>query len=140
MILGIVGPEASKWTEKGEQIARIWIRTLLTREDITGVTSGHCPKGGIDIWVEEELPDIQLIQDVEAFIYTPKANNWHYGYRPRNVQIANKANEMHVIVPRTWGNRCHHCVQDHEPNGGCWTALYAKNKLGKKAFWHVIDQ
>lgn len=145
MILGIVGPEASKWTKKGEELARIWIRTLLTREDITGVTSGHCPKGGVDIWVEEELPSIRLIQDVEDFIFPAKVNNWSGGYRPRNIQIAKKADEMHVIVPalpagRSFPTPCYHCKTDsHGINGGCWTARYAE-KMGKKAFWHIIEQ
>lgn len=159
MIIGIVGSEGKKFTTETEAKAQDIIRTLLIREDVWGLTSGHCHLGGIDIWAEEETAHLQGIgtplrddnlfgykPDLDTFIYPPKDLQWSTGYKPRNIQIAKKCNELHNITvkelpPDFKGMRfpgCYHCgAADHIKSGGCWTAKYAQ-KLGKPAFWHII--
>lgn len=159
MIIGIVGSEAKKFTPETEQAARALIRTLLIRDDVWGLTSGHCHLGGIDIWAEEECMYLQGVgpilyndnmygfkPDLEMFIFPPKILNWSQGYKPRNIQIAKTCNELHNITvkklpPNFQGmkfEKCYHCnSSEHVKSGGCYTAKYAQ-KLGKPAYWHVI--
>jgi hypothetical protein len=159
MIIGIVGSEGAKFTPETEAAAKQLIHTLLIRDDVWGLTSGHCHLGGVDIWAEEECQHLQGVgiplrddnfygykPDLEMFIYAPKVLNWSQGYKPRNIQIAKKCDELHNITVKKLpsdfkGMRfpsCYHCgVDTHTKSGGCWTAKYAQ-KLGKPAFWHVI--
>lgn len=142
MIIGIVGSEGKKFTPETEHAAKQLIRKLLTEPEVTGLTSGHCHLGGIDIWAEEIAKELKLI----LYIFPPKNLNWSTGYKPRNIQIAETCNEIHNITvkklpPNFQGmkfDKCYHCNTDqHTKSGGCWTAKYAQ-KLGKPAYWHVI--
>lgn len=142
MIIGIVGSEAKKFTPETEHAAKQLIRKLIADPNVTGVTSGHCHLGGIDIWAEEIAKELRL----DLYIYPPKNLNWSTGYKPRNIQIAKTCNELHNITvkhlpPNYQGMKfdsCYHCsTTAHQKSGGCWTAKYAQ-KIGKPAYWHVI--
>lgn len=145
MIVGIVGSEAKKFTPITEAEAKIIITSILLGTDsvpVTGFTSGHCHLGGIDIWAEE----LAKALCIPLYIYPPKNLQWSTGYRPRNIQIAQKCDVLHNITVRALPPgyngmrfpRCYHCeTADHVKSGGCWTARYAE-KLGKKAYWHIV--
>lgn len=139
MNIGIVGHEAAKFTPNGEEQARQLIRTLLQNPKSI-LVSGHCHLGGIDIWAEEEARKLGR----DMIIYPPAAYNWHDGYKPRNIKIAQTSDIVHCIVvdelPATFtGYRflyCYHCkTSNHIKSGGCWTA-----KRAKEGRWHVINQ
>lgn len=141
-VIGIVGSEAAKFTLVTELKARKIIHQLLTQPGVTGVASGACHLGGIDIWAEEIGDELGL----DTFIYPPKILNWAAGYRPRNLQIVKASDELHCItlkeLPAGYTGMsfsyCYHCcTAGHVKSGGCWTALQAK-KQGKPAYWHVI--
>lgn len=141
MIVGIVGSEGKKFTPETEEKAREIIRGLL--QGATGMTSGHCHLGGIDIFAEEEADKL----GIEKFIYPPKTLNWEGGYRQRNIQIAKKSDECYCItidkLPTTYSgmrfSMCYHCgTKDHVKSGGCWTTKYAR-LLGKKGETIVIQ-
>ena len=145
MIAGIVGSEAAKFTPETEILARAVIRQILTQTHITGLSSGHCHLGGVDIWAEEEADALGIPKE-RQFIFPPHNLFWATGYKPRNIQIATASAEMHCITikelpPDYKGMRflyCYHCkTKDHIKSGGCWTAHYAQ-KLGKPAIWHVV--
>ena len=145
MIIGIVGSEAAKFTAETEKKAKMIIRDLLTKQGVvTGMSSGHCHLGGVDIWAEEIANELGL----KTFIYPPKEHNWINGYRPRNLLIASTSGVVICITvkqlpPGYVGMRfgsCYHCQkhpqgckQQHVKSGGCWTALRCKERM-----WFVI--
>jgi len=142
MIIGIVGSEAAKFTSETEQKAKDTIRSILSVPGVTGVSSGHSPLGGIDIWTEEIGAELGL----PLHIFPPKDFSWASGYKPRNIQIARKSDVLHCItvkqLPADYkGMRfpfCYHCgTNDHVKSGGCWTVMQG-TRLGKPGFWHVL--
>lgn len=141
--IGIVGHEAAKFTPEGEAQARRIIRELLTPEGAVCV-SGACHLGGVDVWAAEEARAMGR----EVREYPPKRRTWSGGYKDRNLQIANDADEVHCIVvdalPTSYhGMRfevCYHCgSRDHVKSGGCWTRKQAE-ALGKSGYTHVVKQ
>lgn len=135
MILGIVGHEAAKFTPETERQARVQIREFLVLDGATGVVSGACHLGGIDVWAIEEAKALGLTTRE----FPPISRSWEYGYKPRNMLIAQAADHVICIVvkqlpPGYTGMRfklCYHCKTDsHVKSGGCWTAKYAAT-LGK---------
>lgn len=162
--IGIVGHEAAKFTPAAEQDARRIIRILLRPGEMV-LVSGGCHLGGIDLWAEEIYEQLRT-ESKEAFghdrpdplIYKPRQHNWTYGYKPRNLAIAQAAQVVHVIVVATypkgfsgmkWGSdtepHCYHCSRTgqhpgrHVKSGACWTAAQAQ-RMGKEAQWHIIPQ
>jgi len=140
MNIGIVGHEAKKFTAETEAKAKEIIRSLLKPGDV--VVSGHCHLGGIDIWAEQIANEL----DLKSYIFPPAKLVWEGGYKQRNILIAENSDELHNIVVASYpqdyrGMRfdyCYHChTTEHIKSGGCWTAKRTE-KLGKKAYWHVI--
>ncbi len=138
--VGIVGSEAAKFTPTSEATARIKIRELIA--GASEVVSGACHLGGIDIWAKEEA-EAAGIPVVE---YPPRVRSWEAGYKPRNLQIAQRSTECHCItidkLPSTYKGKtfplCYHCgTKDHVKSGGCWTVKQAK-QLGREGHVHVI--
>lgn len=155
-VKAIVGSGEEKFTPITAVAARIEIFRILTKQSFfknktTGpadrFTSGKSPLRGIDIWSEEMADRL----GVKKKIFPAKVNSWsggisHYGYRERNIDIAEYCTEIHVIVPREYprsftGQRfkkCYHCNKDdHIKSGGCWTAKRAQLS-GKPVMWHII--
>src|ERR1700693_1404083 len=102
MIVGIVGSEGAKFTLETEAQAKAIIREILTKDGVTGYSSGHCHLGGIDIWTEEigenlHYPAIMEIK-LLPFIFPPKNFTWATGFKPRNIQIAKASDELHCIT------------------------------------------
>jgi len=140
--LGIVGSEAAKFTPETESVARAIITALLTAPGVTGISSGACHLGGIDVWAEE----IGRFWGLDLYIFPPKNRTWSTGYKPRNLLIVEASDEVHCItlkeLPTGYAGMrfklCYHCGTDtHTKSGGCWTAKMAQ-KAGKKAAWHII--
>ena len=141
--IGIVGHEASKFTPQAERDARLVICSILASAmpDVV-LVSGGCHLGGIDIWAEEQAK----VMGLQTEIFLPQNRSWEGGYKARNIQIAERSDELHCIVvaklPDSYrGMRfefCYHCKSgDHIKSGGCWTGRYAQ-KLGKPALWYVV--
>lgn len=143
MKVGIVGHGADKFTLAGEERARELIYDLLVLTEATVMVSGHSPVGGIDIWAEEEATKLGIELDLKI----PKINQWNpeggYGYKARNLDIANDSDITYVILadsyPEGYSGRrfsyCYHCrTSDHIKSGGCWTGRRAQ-----KAEWHVVS-
>lgn len=142
LVVGIVGAELAKFTAKGQAAARQIIWELVAKA--TGVVSGGCHLGGVDIWAEE----VARAFDIEPVVHLPAVRSWALGYMPRNRLIARDCDVLHNIVvdrlPLGYdGMRfewCYHCHTDgHVKSGGCWTAKEAQ-RLGKQAHWHIIRQ
>lgn len=141
MWLGIVGSEAAKFTREGEIRAKAVIAHMLSSPDITGLVSGGCHLGGIDIWSEEIA--IELGKGIK--IFKPKALHWD-AYRSRNIQIARHSDKVTCITvdcyPREYNGMkfatCYHCqTNTHIKSGGCWTTKCANN-FGKDTELIVI--
>lgn len=141
MIVGIVGSEAAKFTPETEVRAKTIIRMILSDSEVSGVSSGRCHLGGIDIWAEEIGQELNK----NLVIFPPATLSWP-GYKARNIQIAEESDIIYCITvkqlpPDFKGMRfayCYHCKSnDHIKSGGCWTAKYAQ-KIGKTATWVVI--
>lgn len=135
MILGIVGHEGAKFTAETERQARVQIREFLLLDGITKVVSGACHLGGIDVWAIEEAKKFKIATQE----FPPRSRSWEYGYKPRNILIAEASDKVislvvKVLPPHYTGMRfklCYHCKTDtHVKSGGCWTARYAGG-LGK---------
>lgn len=135
MILGIVGHEAAKFTAETERQARVQIREFLVLDGVTGVVSGACHLGGIDVWAIEEAKALGLTTRE----FPPANRSWESGYKARNILIAECSDKVISIVVKVLpagytGMRfklCYHCKTDsHVKSGGCWTAHYAA-RLGK---------
>ena len=170
--IAIVGPELSKWPkdkiEKVKQkIHGLLVYTIIDdgQYDSKGnymgppiLVSGHCPKGGVDIWAENIADELVI----EKQIFKPEVNQWNdkalddlhggkfvaYGYKTRNIKIAEACDVLYCIVPRicdaepykdSMMSYCVHCKTcGHPTNGGCYTAKIAK-KLGKEVHIIVIE-
>ena len=142
MNIGIVGHEESKFTEAGMNSAIRSIDYICKMADSPRIVSGHCHLGGIDIWAENYAD----IHGLPKLIFPPKNKSWATGYKPRNIQIAEHSDVVHIIVvdkyPPGWTGMtfrlCYHCKStNHIKSGGCWTGHYAR-RFGKEVYWHVI--
>jgi hypothetical protein len=148
--IGIVGNGADKFTPLGEERARHIIRCLLWMPGDT-LVSGHSPLGGIDIWAEEEALAIGCPLDIKA----PDVQQWDppggYGYKARNLDIANTSDLCAVILAdvypaeytgRRWDVCYHHrghgiesvTPTNHVKSGGCWTGRKSAN-----AYWYIVN-
>jgi|ERR1700759_1106460 len=161
MLIGIVGSEQAKFTPETEAHARRIILDLLLRDDCTGVVSGGCHLGGVDIFAQEEANAINqaaamFYGDEEDWlrilIHTPRQRSWAAGYKPRNLLIAQDADEIHCItvakLPDEYSGMkfplCYHCSSSmagvyvpHIKSGGCWT-MHKARALGKPGYLHVV--
>ena len=171
MKVAIVGAEESKWNSKdkdysgmtqlayarwsvGSLLYDMKLKENLAWSDMT-VVSGHCPRGGVDIWAEEVADELEIKKE----IYSAPANQWddkieitHHnfdnasltevrqtlkGFKSRNIQIAEASDVLYCLSPKA-NSVCIHCkTTGHLKNGGCWTLRYAE-KLGKKVVRLVI--
>lgn len=143
--IGIVGSEAKKFTSRTEELAREVIRNLFISTHATLVVSGACHLGGVDRFAIEEAEKCDLA--IKEF--PPRDFNWDTGYRPRNILIAKRSQEVYCITVDTLpvgydGMRfaiCYHCrTSSHVKSGGCWTVKYAREKLGRKTGVYVVSQ
>ena len=180
--IAIVGPQEDKWTETQkykarQEILHLFIDNAKEPIGVTGLSikdfdfsnitlvSGHCPKGGVDIWAEEIADTLSIKKE----IFKPEVNQWndkevsvagynHYqgrdieteaeytlmGYKSRNIKIAETCDVLYCIVP--FNDKIQHtCMQHkimeypyHPQNGGCWTMKYTK-KLGKETHLVVVE-
>jgi hypothetical protein len=134
-IVGIVGSEELKFTPIGKMRAIATIVDLLAQPGVTEIVSGDCHLGGIDQWAAEKGRELGLI----VTEFPPLVKSWTDGYKPRNLQIANRSDVVHCITvdqlpPNFPGMQflmCYHCfTRDHVKSGGCWTM--------KEGLLHVI--
>jgi hypothetical protein len=141
MIVGIVGSEGAKFTSYGEGMARGIIVDIFNRNGVTGVASGGCHLGGIDVWAIE-LAKAHLL---ETYEFLPKHLSWEY-FKKRNLEIVDKSDEVHCItvdiLPSSFQGMkfdfCYHCgTKDHVKSGGCWTMRQAI-KQGKLGQLHIV--
>lgn len=151
MIVGIVGVEQAKFTPETEARARAYIRRLIEHPDCTGVTSGECHLGGVDIFAHEIADEVgkPFIPHPPA-VLTWKGARGQDGFEARNLKIARDADLLVCItvktLPETYdGMRfpggCYHCktpLESHIKSGGCWT-MHQAAKLGKRTKLVVLD-
>jgi hypothetical protein len=147
MTLGIVGSEASKFTDLTERRARAVISALIKRTEADLVISGRSPLGGIDWWAIEQARGL----GVPTREYAPKIFTWAApgGFRDRNTRIARDSDLVACItlkeLPASYhGMRfpggCYHCKtppEHHVKSGGCWT-MHLARKLNKRSLLIVI--
>ena len=72
--IAIVGCEENEW--KPEQIPKVkqWIKNMFHALGFDNVlVSGHCPKGGVDIWAEEIADELGIKKE----IYPAEVNQWN---------------------------------------------------------------
>lgn len=154
MIIGIVGPEQRKFTPDTEAKARFIIKRLMKEEPDAIFRSGHCPHGGVDIFMEEE----GLLLGVKMDIRAPKTLSWNgdYGYKARNIDIAKSDRVVVIVVKKyppdylfeNWEMRlkdkgCFHCEKagrpfDHVKSGACYTATKHKELLNRDPVYYVV--
>ena len=151
MKIAIVGSQEDKWTEEQKVKAKAEIKLILEHYDYSVLVSGHCPKGGVDIWAEEIADKF----GIEKEIFTPEVNQWNdkitwsqalgnikIGYKSRNIKIADACDILYCIVPFNIKGRCwYHCDKmdySHIKNGGCWTLSKAE-QFGKETHLVVIE-
>lgn len=143
MILGIVGNEAAKFTEKTAKLAKEKIWWVIEYYEPSLVISGGCHLGGIDEWAIE----VAKLKGIPTREFLPQNRAWSTGYKPRNILIAETCSVLCNIVSKSYpeaykGMRfkwCYHCkTNEHVKSGGCWTMKYAA-KLGKETSLIVIE-
>lgn len=144
--VGIIGSGQDKFTPPQVEQVRDLIRRLLLSIPGAVVVSGHSPVGGVDIWAEAIGNELGFPLDLKV----PRQHSWggEYGYRARNLDIAQSSDEVHVIVaesyPAGYNGRkfrgCYHCHglrPPHVKSGACWTAIQAE-RLGRRTVWHIV--
>ena len=143
MIVGIVGSEEIKFTAVGRAEAQAAIQSILTDEQATEVVSGACHLGGVDAWAAV----IGNVMGLRVTEFPPKNRSWETGYKPRNLQIAQRSDVVYCItvkrLPDSYRGMkfalCYHCgTSDHVKSGGCWTMKQAE-KLGKRGQLIVVE-
>jgi hypothetical protein len=124
--------------------------------------SGHCPKGGVDIWAEEMADEFGIHKE----IYPAETNQWrdkkvllfgggiikYKGYRSRNIQIAEACGILYDIETKgscehcggrgfttNYGRRCRFCYGTGVYSGGTFTYRKAL-EFGKEAHQIIIDR
>lgn len=126
MKIVIVGPSYPKWKSEDQiEKAKFEIRKILFINCFDGygkktgiLVSGHCPKGGVDIWAEEIADNLGIKKE----IYPAEVNQWEdeldsgmsegkffnslsvhkkKGYKSRNIQMAEACDILYCIVPHT---------------------------------------
>jgi len=133
-IIAIVGAQENKWAPEQKEQAKIYIRGIIfnlynTTTDNLIIISGHCPKGGVDIWVEEIVDNLISQHDynkISMKMYPSSINKWSGkgGYKQRNTEMATDCDILYDIEPKgVW-------------SGGTWTMKLAE-KLGKET--HKIE-
>ena len=134
MKIAIVG--SSKLTEEERERARLeieqWIKDPTVEEVITGDASG------IDELVRSFASENKSITVVKAI---DKEWEGKYGFKQRNIKIAQMADHVVSISTKIKIQRCYHCREkfaNHERTGGCWTKKFAIDKLGKTGETIVI--
>lgn len=144
MRAGIVGSGEDKFTPEGKREALNIIDSIMEEADV--LVSGHSPIGGIDIWAEESA----RLYAVQLDLKVPEIHQWNpdgYGYKARNLDIAEDSDYLHVIVvdqyPEEYSGMrfdlCYHCNStDHVKSGGCWTGKKAL-LMGKPVTWHIVE-
>ncbi len=153
--IAIVGAEENKWKPEQKIQAKNIIRTLLTRHAFCEtladepfadtsreidwskivLVSGHCPKGGVDIWAENTAEEL----GIKTEIYAPEVFQWNdeicehcegmgrrvlgegmtigtcpncggkgrkIGFHSRNIQIAKACDILYDIEPT---HSCRYC-------------------------------
>lgn len=141
MKIGIVGSEGAKFTPVGEAEAKRRITSIVA--GASGICSGECHLGGIDIWAHEAAD----AQGVLFQPFPPLKKTWE-GYKARNIQIAEWSDLVICITVDTlppgfkeggWERFCYHCKTDkHIKSGGCWTMWHAQ-KLGKDGYVITVN-
>jgi len=130
MKIAIVGSEEKYWTKDQEERVKEKILRILNIFclDPTILVSGHCHRGGVDIWAEEIADGL----GIEKEIYPAQVKRWSGkgGYRDRNVKIAKACDVLYDIEPRRG--------DVFRQSGGTWTLKYAR-QLGKEAHVVVIE-
>jgi hypothetical protein len=147
--IGIVGAAADKFTTLGRVRAKALIVKIIT-DNLPNpvVVSGACHLGGVDAWAEEAA-DCSFEFPHAKRIFPARNRAWGApgGYRERNLQIVEFADEVHSIVvdcyPPSFADRkfdlCYHCgTADHVKSGGCWTVKMAR-RAGKPGYVHVVQ-
>lgn len=85
--------------------------------------------------VDSIAVDVAKSMGFETLVFPPKTHDWP-GHKARNIQIAQKAGSIIVIVlPLYKGGRkgeCYHCNRvgknnQHQVSGGCWTGKLHRN-------------
>ena len=142
MILGLVGSEEAKFTKQGKIDACNMIRDSILRYKPTGVVSGGCHLGGVDIWAIEVAKEM----GISTTEFLPEGYSWLY-YKSRNELIAEESDAVVCITVAQlppgfkeggWEKYCYHCKTDkHIKSGGCWTMKRA-HKLGKATQLFVV--
>jgi hypothetical protein len=147
MKISIVGPEESKWIPKQKIEAKAEIERIFFKRGLVGYTfeeqkqgdyiglthkynfgdtilvSGHCPKGGVDIWAEEIADKLGIKKEIYpatakqwndqlANIFCDKVHGWEEvgytatlrldGYKSRNIKIAKACDVLYCVVPKTF--------------------------------------
>ena len=76
---------------------------------------------------------------IPVIVYKARDKNWggEYGFKRRNLAIAEDCDEIICITTSIKTRRCYHCDADHQRSGGCFTLKAAKRK-GKIARTYVI--
>ena len=148
--VGIIGAASDKFTASTFVVARDLVARLIVeaqvRHGAVTVVSGGCHLGGVDALAEEVGRGLA----VPVQVFKPVVHQWNppreYGYKARNLDIADGSDELHVVLvsgypPGYAGvkyEECYHCqVATHVKSGACWTALRAI-RLGKTVWRHVI--
>jgi len=121
----IVGADERAWNLSQKKEAKAWIEIIFSMFPYAQFISGHCPKGGIDIWVECGCKQSK-IRNFKPF--KPKVKKWggKGGYKDRNMKMAEYGDLIIDIEPK--GHR----------SGGTWTKEYAEN-IGKRV-WKIEIQ
>jgi hypothetical protein len=126
MRIAIVGAEESKWSKEQQRKVKQTIKQILGsalelfKPDDVILVSGHCPKGGVDIWAEEIAKEL----GIKTEIYAPEVNQWEdekmiehgvgysqvykirKGYKSRNILIAEACDILYDIEP---AHSCKYC-------------------------------
>lgn len=136
--VAIVGPQEDKWTPEQKIKAKEKIKEILliykeldnlNHNALPILISGHCPKGGVDIWAEEVANEL----NIQTEIFKPQVKQWNdmivnnpwdekgwkdappteyhtaavpilgktrlMGYKSRNIEIAKACDVLYCITP-----------------------------------------
>lgn len=98
-------------------------------EIITGDASG----------IDEMVSNLQFTNGIKTTVFKTLEKHWEgkYGFKNRNVKIAESCDELVCITVQTKNGKCYHCKMNHQRTGGCWTMKYAKS-LGKPVRLYVV--
>lgn len=141
----IVGTSKSLSYNSNYEVRKLIAGIIKYEGQFEKITVGSGEAIGIDSIVKEittgllvEYKPFPPAKDHEHWPFAGECNNpFCYGFKARNLDMAEWGNVGYVIVKKDESAYCYHCKGNHVKSGACWTGQKMKT-MGKEVKWFLV--